>query len=202
MTKMPNVGDNVLVIPVDNKLVVVPKGDMPTVGDTIIIFELPDGTLVTPGKSTANPGDGAIILPQQFANNKGVNQIAAVTGSSGDIYCPYIGDVSPRKGAFKLIKTIKIREGEPERRWLSQYSNMTLLNPNWQIYGNLSLKVDNEIIFEITGANGEKYNLIDYSFSINEEVGSVVELNFSGDYCGMKGEETGKGDLFACLITI
>lgn len=90
MSKMPEGGDKVLIVPIGNKIKLIPPGAMPVEGDRIAVFEvpnqrLPDGKiitqrLVTTGKSVPVEGDGAIIYPNPLANHEDVNRVIAITG--------------------------------------------------------------------------------------------------------------------------
>lgn len=87
MVDLPDIGDNVLIVPIGNELYMIPRGDIPEVGDDISIFQLPDGAIVTTGKSVPKEDNGAIIYPLSLSpNTDGFKEVIAITGGE----CPII----------------------------------------------------------------------------------------------------------------
>jgi len=195
----PKVGDRILFIEIGGKLVLIPQGRQPEVGDTVPFFKLPDDALVTPGVSTPEVGDGAIFYTSNFQNDDGTKELILITGGGEIENCPYLGDATPRYNSFTITKRIYITNYD--HLWISQTSAEQSYGPYFNVWGDLTVKVDNNIIIELTDCNGEEYSFWDNDFNVNPE-GTDIELIFSGAYCGMLGTFTNQGSVFACTVMI
>lgn len=104
MVNLPNIGDDVLIVPIGNEIYMIPKGNFPQVGEDIGIFELPDGTMVTTGKSVPTEGNGAIIYPLTLSENTdGFKEVMAITGGE----CPIISTkISDEYSRFAPVGTV------------------------------------------------------------------------------------------------
>lgn len=104
MVNLPNIGDDVLIVPIGNEIYMIPKGNFPQVGEDISIFELPDGTMVTTGKSVPTEGNGAIIYPLTLSENTdGFKEVMAITGGE----CPIISTkISDEYSRFAPVGTV------------------------------------------------------------------------------------------------
>jgi hypothetical protein len=183
--------DNVVNIPTQIGMVSFKSGVITDEKNAVVLKTQYGNIVVTPG--TIQEGDSVLVLPTQVGN--------VVLKEESDINCPYLGGVSPRSNEFSIRKTVKRNPDEPSLRWVSQTPYARTYNPSWNIWGNLSIKIDDEEIYSIEGADGEEYSLWDYSFDISDE-GTLIELIFTGSYCGMLGAETKIGNVYACLVTI
>ncbi|MDH7506185.1 MAG: hypothetical protein QHH15_00515 [Candidatus Thermoplasmatota archaeon] len=198
VVNFPDVDDSIIIVPMGDEIIMIPKGEMPEVGDTVIIYPLSDGTFITNGKNEMpEVGDTVIVYPY------GDEFIALTGGDLGTADCPYIGNASLSTGAFTITKRVGLGTEYSQERWISQTAYQTRRNPFFRIWGDLTINIDGVTIFSVTGANGETYNLWDYSFEIPDENGVEVKLIFSGTGTnGMIGEDTGSGHVYACDVEI
>ena len=114
MVDLPDIGDNVLIVPIGNEIYMIPKGNFPQVGEDISIFELPDGKIVTTGKSVPTEGNGAIIYPLSLSpNTDGFKEVIAITGGE----CPII--------------STKISDGYERVAWVGTVDNLGTFTVDW-----------------------------------------------------------------------
>lgn len=94
MINLPDVGNRGILIQIGGELFFKLKGSFPKNDDHISIWKLGHTTLITPGKSIAEIDNKAIAYPKQFQNQRGANEVIAITGGSDcskDVWIRYYG---------------------------------------------------------------------------------------------------------------